>query len=257
MQSPSSVQIPLRVHIIPIGDDLVDRIVRPAEVRRADRIYLMNFRGKTLFEELHTQVKQQLLERRIVPASELIEKQCDFYNFTEILQTYAKIIRQEQQAGNTIFFNVSTGGKINSLAGMLACLLFGGIPYFCQQDFEEEKEHRIPDPPIILNFPKFHIEKPPLELVRFLDTLEKYGIKQINPKFTKGECLEIMHELNPDIPVSGKTSGDYNKLKFRYLDKLIDRGYILVESGIRGKVTITEEGKFATSIFAAYYGLAE
>jgi hypothetical protein len=240
------------VHIVPIGDDLVDRIVRPAELRRADRIYLINFREKTLFKEIETQVKQELLKLRTVP--ELIERQCDFYNFSEILQTYARIIHQEQQAGNAIFFNVSTGGKMNSLAGMLACLLFGVTPYFCMQDF---KENYIPDPPILLNFPKFHVERPPLELVRFLLVLQGRGTGRVNPKFTKGECLEVMHDLNPEIPLAGKTSGDYNKLKFRYLDKLVERGYIELTPGLRGKVTITEEGKFAVEIFATYYGFIE
>ncbi len=250
MHSSLGVQTPLRVHIIPVGDDLVDRIVLPAEVNRADRIYLVKFRGKTLFKDIQARVKQQLLDRRIVPVSELIDIECDFYNFTEILQTYAKIMHAEQHKGNGIFFNVSTGGKMNSLAGMLACLLFGGTPYFCKQDFEEE---RIPDPPVLLSFPKYHIERPPIDLVQFLLELQKRGEGRINPRFTKGECLEVMEVLNPDMKLSGKTSGDYNKLKFRYLDKLLALEYITVDPGIRGKVAVTDEGKFATAIFSAYY----
>jgi hypothetical protein len=61
-----------------------------------------------------------------------------------------------------------------------------------------------------------------------------------------------MQQLNPDVRFSGKTSGDYNKLKFRYLDKLLERNYITIDPGTRGKVAITEEGKFATDIFSAY-----
>ncbi len=143
---------------------------------------------------------------------------------------------------------------MNSLAGMLACLLFGGTPYFCKKDFEQD---RIPDPPTMLDFPEFHIERPPKEMIYFLLELQKRGAGRINPLFTKGECLEVMHELNPDIPLSGKTSGDYNKLKFRYLDKLIERGYIELTPGLRGKVAIRNEGKFAVEIFATYYGLTE
>ncbi len=241
---------PLRVHIIPLGDDLVDRIVNPAKVRRPDRIYLINFRGKTRFENIRTEVKKRLIDQGVVSPSELVEIECEFYNFTEVLQTYAKIIRDEQQKGNAVSFNVSTGGKLNSLAGMLACLLFGATPYFCKQDFERGI---IPDPPEILRFPKFHIEKPAAELIQFLLALQKRGGKQEAPKFTKGECLEVMQELNPEIPLSGKTSGDYNKLKFHYLDKLIELNYIKIDPGIRGKVAITEEGQFAVDIFSAYY----
>ncbi len=244
------MQTPLRVHIIPIGDDIVDRIVKPAKFPRPDRIYLINFRGKTRFENVRGEVKKQLIDQGIVSPSELFEIECNFYNFTEVLQTYAKIMRDEQQKGNTISFNVSTGGKLNSLAGMLACLLFGATPYFCKQDFEHGI---IPDQPDILHFPKYHIEKPAAELVQFLLALQKRGGKQEAPKFTKGECLEVMQELNPDMKLSGKTSGDYNKLKFRYLDKLLDCGYIAVAPGIRGKVAITDAGQFAVDIFSAYY----
>jgi hypothetical protein len=240
----------LRVHIIPIGDDLVERIIAPAKVKRPDRVYLINFRGKTLFKQVFDAVKKQLIEQRVVITSEIFEIQCDFYNFTEVLQIYAKLMHQEQQAGNQVFFNVSTGGKMNSLAGMLACLLFGGTPYFCMEDFEEE---RIPEPPVFVNFPKYHIEQPSIDLVQFLITLQKRGAERTNPRFTKGECLEVMQQLNPDIMFSGKTSGDYNKLKFRYLDKLLERNYVTVDAGTRGKVAITEEGKFAADIFSAYY----
>ncbi len=248
------MQTPLRVHIIPIGDDKVGRIINPTKISRPDRIYLINFRGKTLFDNVRVEIKKALEKQNIVSLSELFEIECDFYNFTEVLQTYARIIRGEQQKGNAVFFNVSTGGKLNSLAGMFACLLFGATPYFCKQDFEREI---IPDPPDILVFPKYHIEKPPADLVRFLLELQNRDRGQLDPKYSKGECLEVMQDLNPKIRLSGKTSGDYNKLKFHYLDKLIERGYITIAHGIRGKVMITEEGKFATQIFAPYYGLIE
>ena len=41
------MKYPQRVHIIPIGDDEVERIVIPAEIGKADRIYLItrSYRG--------------------------------------------------------------------------------------------------------------------------------------------------------------------------------------------------------------------
>jgi len=65
-----------------------------------------------------------------------------------------------------------------------------------------------------------------------------------------------MEQLHPK-EVFSKTSGDYNKLKFRYLDKLEERKYIKIERKPRGKVKISSEGEFALKIFSIFFGLSE
>ena len=52
---------------------------------------------------------------------------------------------------------------------------------------------------------------------------------------------------------SDRTSKYYNKLKFRYLDKLLTRKYIDVGAGPRGEISITQEGEFALAMFSIYY----
>ena len=241
-----------RIHIIPIGDDDIERIVIPAEIGKADRIYLITKKGKNLFADLVKKSKNVILTKGIVKKEDLIEIPCDIFNFTELLQTFAKIIRTEGKEGkNKVFFSLSTGGNLISAAGMLSCMLFNAEPYFLVKDF---KNNKIPANPEILPFPKYNVFLPEKSLIQFLfsisEEMRKNGIEILSKK----QCLRLMEQLHPN-EVFSKTSGDYNKLKFRYLNKLEVRNYIEIENKPRGKIKISPDGEFALKIFSIYYGL--
>ncbi|KKN53278.1 hypothetical protein LCGC14_0604120 [marine sediment metagenome] len=241
-----------RVHIIPIGDDDVDRIVIPAEMGKADRIYLIFKEGENLFADIVEKSRNIILTKRIVKKEDLIDKACDIFDFSKLLQEFAEIIRLERiEKGNDVFFSLSTGGNLLSAAGMLSCMLFGAEPYFLVKDF---KENKIPVNPEILPFPKYNVFLPEKSLIQFLfsisEEMRKNGIEILSKK----QCLRLMEQLHPN-EVFSKTSGDYNKLKFRYLNKLEVRNYIEIENKPRGKIKISPDGEFALKIFSIYYGL--
>lgn len=246
------MKYPLRVHIIPVGDDIVDRIVIPAEIGRADRIYLVSMtKGKDLYSDIFEGAKAKILEKGIVQELDLIEARCDIFNFTELIQTFARIIRKERENYNNIFVSLSTGGNLLGAAGMLACILFGAEPYFCKKDYEKDE---IPFNPEILPIPKYKIIHPDKFLISFLLFMQKEMEKNDTHTISKGDCLNIMKQLHPDEKFS-KTPGDYNKLKFKYLDKLERRKFISIDTGIRGKISISADGDFALKIFSVFYGL--
>ena len=66
------MKYPQRVHIIPIGDDEVERIVIPAEIGKADRIYLITKKGKNLFADLVSSSKNEIFAKNIVKKEDLI-----------------------------------------------------------------------------------------------------------------------------------------------------------------------------------------
>jgi len=247
------MKIPERVHIIPIGDDDVDRIVIPAEIGKADRIYLITKKGKNLFADLVKEAQNQFMRKNIVKNEDLIEIGCDIYNFTEIIKLFAKIIRKEKvELKNKVYFSLSTGGNLFSAAGMLSCFLFDAEPYFLVKDF---KKGRIPKNPEILPFPKYNISNPEKEIIRFLLKMKQVMKENKNKSISKKDCLPLM-KLKPGERLSN-TSGDYNKLKFRYLDKLKERDYVNIEKGSRGKITFTPNGDFTLEIFSIFYGLSD
>jgi hypothetical protein len=242
-----------RVHIIPVGDDEVDRVVIPAKIGKADKIYLVTMtKGKDLYTDIFENSKKKILNLGIVQEEDLIETRCDIFNFTEIIQTFANIIRKERKDNNIVFFSLSTGGNLLSAAGMLACVLFGAEPYFCKKDYEKNE---IPFNPEILPIPKYNIIYPEKSLIYFLLLIRNEMVRNNTDKISKGECLNLMKQIHPNEKFS-KTSGDYNKLKFRYLDKLVERKYIKIDIKPRGKIKISKDGKFALKIFSIFYGLS-
>ena len=242
-----------RVHIIPIGDDDVDRIVIPAEIGKADRIYIITKSGKNLFADLVKDAKKEILSKYIVKEKDLIELKCDIYDFTGIVQLFAEIIRKEKdELKNIVYISLSTGGNLFSAAGMLSCMIFNAEPYFLIKDF---KKGRIPKNPEILHFPRYNFIHPEKELINFLFKISKEMKKSKKNSISKKDCLKYMKlRLNRKL---SNTSGDYNKLKFRYLDPLTNRKYIEIEEKPRGKIQITDEGEFALKIYSIYYGLMD
>ena len=154
---------------------------------------------------------------------------------------------------NKVYFSLSTGGNLLSSAGMLSCILFDAEPYFLVKDF---KKGKIPANPEILPFPKYNIVHPEKALIKFLLSMKREMDLNKTDLISKGQCLRLMEQLHQD-EVFSKTSGDYNKLKFRYLDKLEGRKYIKIENKTRGKIRISTDGEFALKIFSIYYGLSE
>ena len=170
------------------------------------------------------------------------------------MELVARIFKIESDLHNDVYFNVSSGGHILSLVGMLSCLLFNGHPYYCEPETYNSISDKI-QPFIsgvkkIIPLPTFTIEKPSKELITFLIKMERQMNSKGNKDISKKECLEIYYSLNPEKnEKEHKKSGDFNALKFTYLDKLHKIGYIIMENKPRGKVSITHQGYQAINIF--------
>lgn len=243
------MRFPQSVHIIPIGDDDVERIVVPVEIGKPDRIYLITKKGKNLFGNIVRNSKIEIIKKGILNKENIIEVRCDIFDFGELIRIFAEIIRKE--SGNRVFFSLSTGGNLLSAAGMLSCVLFNAEPYFLIKDF---KKNKIPTNPEILPFPKLGIDLPDKLIIKFLLSMKSHMDIAKEDFISKSQCLSIMEEFHPKEEFL-KTSGNYNKLKFRYLDKLENRRYINIENKPRGKIRLTSDGQFALDIFATFYGL--
>lgn len=211
-----------------------------------DKIYFIRFSDNDLFEKTFMNARDELLKELKRP--EIIEKKCNYYEFPSLMKIYAEIFKEEEQ-GNVIHVNVSTGGKLNSIAGTLACMLFGGFPYFCIKDFTTGT---VPEEPI-LNLPVYNVDKPGKDLIKFLVDIKKRMGKR--KSISKKDCLIMLKNAGVQgFNSSDRTSKFYNKLKFRYLDKLLARNYITVGPGPRGEIQISKDGEFALEIFSIYYG---
>ncbi|NMC07861.1 MAG: hypothetical protein GYA24_21805 [Candidatus Lokiarchaeota archaeon] len=247
------MKTPLRVHVIPVGDDPVGRIVNPAITGRADKVYFLRFQGHDLFQDVYDAARDLLAKKLSLGNDGIKDLTCDFYDVTSLVKVHARICKDEiTRYENHVLINVSTGGKLNSIAGMLSAMLFGAEPYFCKMDFEQ---HDVPPVPDILGFPRYAIPRPAMEQVRFLFHLNEEAGRRKSGKVAKGDCIEFLEirMRDPDFLPEFKATTLYNRLKFRFLDKLEREGLIAVEPAKRGSVSITPEGHFALDVFSVFY----
>lgn len=244
-----------RVHIIAIGNDILERIIIPPEKGHADKVILITMEGPDLYAEIVEKARTTLISQHIVSSDMVIVRTCNLFDFTAVLELFGQLIQAERCQNNTVFISLSTGGKLVAAAGMLACVLFGAEPYFLKLHYQTMS---IPLAPEIFPVPRLSFEPPKRNLIVFLNKLIKKqheenskGIKGIKG-ITKNDCLKFMAELHPEEQLSN-TSGDYNKLKYRYLNPLEALHYIQTQRSPRTQIQITDEGTFGWRIFRAFY----
>jgi predicted transcriptional regulator len=194
---------------------------------------------------------------------------CDIYDLDKMMQSLAKVFREEREDGNEIFFNVSSGSKIQGIVGVLACMMFGGTPYYCvpkEYEYtnkpEEEIEAQTTGMDYTFDVPTYKIYIPESKFIQFLAPIYNLLADKPNAGIAKTDCLKFFYELEPDEKKAekktkdGKSStGPYNKMKSRYLDKLEEEDLIRNVKKPRGKIFLTKEGRKRVEILAPYYGI--
>jgi hypothetical protein len=63
----------------------------------------------------------------------------DVWDLFECLKCYKAIMQHECKTAH-IYINVSTGSKIASIAGTLACMIWKGTPYYTHIDYDNGKK---------------------------------------------------------------------------------------------------------------------
>ena len=127
----------MRVHIAPVGFE-VDRIVLPARMRKADRVWLLvhNNASADKANQFMAEIKKKLSKMGI----ESLDRSVDRTDLFDIMREVRGIIKSERDAGNVVFVNVASGSKIQAIGCMMACMTMrdiGGVVPF----YPEAKEY--------------------------------------------------------------------------------------------------------------------
>ena len=109
----------LRVHIAPVGYE-IDRIVLPAKKMRADKVCLLVHENPSVDKAIsfYEKISKQLQKQNI----EVIKESHDRLDLFNIIKSVKEIIQKEK--GNIIYVNLASGSKIQSIACMMACMMF-------------------------------------------------------------------------------------------------------------------------------------
>lgn len=244
-----------RVHIAPVGFE-VDRVVEPLKKLQAERVWLISERdtdedkGKKFLDQVKEKIEREL------PNCEIRIKTCDVINrdLYDNLKIYREILEDED--GNFININVSTGTKIQSIAGILASMFFKNdiddiYPYYAipekynERDSDENQlTSGLKD---IVDIPIFPIQKPQDQLIKALYIFNNSGKKEL----TKKEFIELLDEADLLQTRMKQSQGDkseittrYVILKRKFLDPLQRWGFVTTDPlDPRAPVKISSEGK--------------
>ncbi len=233
----------LRVHVAPVGFE-IDRIAIPAKQMKADRVWLVMHedvskdRAQGYMEKIKAQLKKEKIEVKIAYS--------DRSDLFKLLRTLREIVQDEN--GNDIFVNCSSGSKIQAIACMMACMMFQGktklTPYYAEpESYSSVRGEQLSSGlKSVVKLPAYEIHTPKPILVQALKI-----IKDGNGKMTKKEMAKLAFEKKL-ISVHAKEE-NFQQARFASLDKNIiqpllnEWKFIEVERIGRTRwIKITQEG---------------
>ena len=186
-----------------------------------------------------------------------IEKRTmDIWDLFDCLQTYKKIIKDEDEKGgkNThIYVNISTGNKVSSVAGTMACMIWKGTPYYAHMEYNDKRDPAdgLPDEDVttIEEIPVYSINKPKPES---LAAATKEGGEGRPKMMKKAKLIEELEEVGT-IDKNSSIGAKHSKLK-GLLNSISIAGSDnpLVEVEYKGKqsnVILTTQGESTLKIF--------
>jgi uncharacterized protein DUF6293 len=169
------------------------------------------------------------------------------------LSSYKEIIKSGEGRLH-IYINVSTGSKVTSIVGTLACMIWKGTPYYVHIKYDDKKdsEDGLPEESVtsLLELPVYSINKPRPESITILQIINRY-------KGGKIKKSKLIKELEQEglIDRNLSSAAKHSKLK-GLLNPLSVLGGLddpLVEVEYRGRqssVILTTQDESTLKIFA-------
>jgi Family of unknown function (DUF6293) len=241
----------LRIHIASVGFQ-IKRITEPLIRERADKVYLITHSRDDKASSYLEKILKILCKEKFLK----IEKRTtDIWNLFECLQTYKEIIRAEEGHSH-IYINVSTGSKVTSIAGTLACMIWKGTPYYVHIKYDDKKdpEDGLPDENVIslLQIPVYSINKPRPESITILQIISRYK----GAKIKKSRLIEELEQkglIDKNLSSAAKHSKLKGLLSPISISGGLDNPLVQVEyKGRQSNVMLTTQGESTLKIFGEY-----
>lgn len=233
----------LRVHIVPVGFDN-ERVTEPIIKSKGDRVYLISRQQDDLASNYLKLIKKELKKHRI----EFREEFTDIWDLMSCMEKFREIVIREKE--NQIFFNVSTGSTLASIAAMLTCMIWKCEVYYVQLQYPNTKkqvEIEKQDVDKTFSIPVYKIMKPEDRHLLILSI-----IKDNSKKIKKKDLIERLKHFKIIRPVASEiltTHAEHSQLN-AILRPMVNEQYLEVESRGRSSIVkLTEQGENALKIF--------
>lgn len=265
------------VHIIPLGFE-DDRVVKPFEKYRANKVYLLYSRAKQSIREKHDPEHfKEAVSSKLIDKGITVEPiEADIFSILDILSKVSSIIVKEKAEHNNIYVNMSAASKPAAVAATIAAMYHDVKVYYVKadsytSDYDDVSEHglsiiREPRMTVLANF---NIDIPSEAKLAFL--VELYNkeraieAKKSQEKMSTHDILRLI--ANDEIKGFEDLKAYIHKNKSRYevsrdyrstvsmrinkglLSDLKQKKYIDIEKrGTKNYFTITDKGKYAACL---------
>jgi len=256
------------VHIIPLGYE-IDRAVKPFEGSsglKANRVYLLSPVGvtevPTPIAEKHGRYLKTVQERLESLGIKVIVVPTNIIDIFEVLKQVSCIIREEEEKKNMVYVNMSSSGRLTSVAATLAGMVHGVKVYYVESnDYAdndprmEEHGYTIVEIPKIRYLENFQINLPDETQMKVLVRLQQRGKMRTLDiiEYLRSECFPDFAAYYPNLNRNEK-SRLIMKLNRNILDKLERQGLIRRNKlGREKEFEITEAGKYIGSISGLFH----
>ena len=244
--------VDLRVHIAPVGYE-EDRIVIPAVEKKADRVWLLVHSNPS--EDRALQFTERITKKLENAKIQVISEPHDRTNFFQIIKCVKSIIDREKK--NTLYVNLASGSKIQSIALMMGCMTFNDRqnirPFYAEAESypgmaKKQISYGIKN---IMDVPTYKIHTPKPALVAAL-----HLIRAENGRVTKKRLAQLAMEsgiINVGAKEENKNPAALTSLAQNVIRPLEDEwGYIRIEKIGRNRwVELTEEGRNVTEFLSS------
>lgn len=240
----------MRVHVVPVGFDN-ERVTVPIILAKGDRVYLVSRKADDIASKYLEIIKKELKKNKI----EIREEFTDIWDLMSCMEKFREIVIREQ--GNQIFFNVSTGSTLASIAAMITCMIWKCEPYYAKLEYPETKKQvEVISQKVesVLSIPVYAILKPDDRHLLILGIIKDAGCK-IKKKnlIDKLKELKIIKPVTKDVLTIHAEHSQLNAM----IRPLVEEKYLEVESrGRSSLVILTPQGENALKIFGEGVSLA-
>ena len=247
----------LKVHVAPVGYYL-DRVWEVPLQNKADRLWLIvDEEGVKSNEAPYRDEIRRHLGKRI----DVREEPAKLWDLNDLLRAYGKVVRAELEQENEVWINISTGSKLQGVAGALTAMSHGAHAYYVvAEDFEKPPSKEGVTGPValasgvkgVIELPGYRLDRPAPEEVQVLRAIRDMTgplVREVKKKELVKKLLKEGWENEVESQKGDKTQAALMRLN-RILEGLERDPKKVEQTGRtrRRRISLTDEGRLLLTL---------
>ena len=247
----------LKVHVAPVGYYL-DRVWEVPLENKADRLWLI------VDEEWLKSNEAPYLDeikKHVGGLIEVREETAKLWDLNDLLRAYGKVVRAELEQENEVWINISTGSKLQGVAGALTAMSHGAHAYYVvAEDFEKPPSKEGVTGPValasgvkgVIELPGYRLDRPAPEEVQVLRAIRDMTgplVREVKKKELVKKLLKEGWENEVESQKGDKTQAALMRLN-RILEGLERDPKKVEQTGRtrRRRISLTDEGRLLLTL---------